>query len=249
MTETVRASLARIASGELSSVQLVEQYLEELEKSESVIRAWQHLDKAYVLSEAKHLDDLQRSGQPLGALHGIPVGIKDIFNTDNMPTEFGSPIYRGHTPAANATTINQLKQAGAIIMGKTVTTEFAYMHPSVTTNPHNREHTPGGSSSGSAAAVAAGHIPLALGTQTNGSVIRPASFCGVYGHKPSRGIVSRGGVLQTATHLDHVGAFARDLGDLALLCDCIGSHDTSDPASFSSARPGMLDAAPPVHLV
>ncbi|MEM7255807.1 MAG: amidase [Pseudomonadota bacterium] len=240
MTTTVRECVQHITNGSLTSVQLVQSCFEVIDSSEPAIQAWQYLDREQVLAEAEKLDNIRRRGQPLGALHGIPIGVKDIFDTDDMPTERGSAIYHGRTPQTNATVINRLKEAGALIMGKTVTTEFAYMHPASTTNPHNAAHTPGGSSSGSAAAVAAGHVPLALGSQTNGSVIRPASYCGVYGYKPTRGIVSRQGVLQTSTHLDHVGGFARDIGDLALLCDCLGSYDPADSASYLAPRPAML---------
>lgn len=240
MTTTVRECVEHIANGSLTSVQLVQSCFAVIDDTEAAIHAWQHIDREQVLAEAEKLDDMRRRGQPLGALHGVPIGVKDIFDTSDMPTERGSPVYQGRIPQANASVINKLKEAGALIMGKTVTTEFAYMHPAATTNPHNAAHTPGGSSSGSAAAVAAGHVPLALGSQTNGSVIRPASFCGVYGYKPSRGILSRQGVLQTSTHLDHVGAFARDMGDLALLCDCMAAYDAADTASYLAPRPKML---------
>lgn len=241
MNNTVREWVAQITDGSLTSEKLVQSCLTCIDSSEPDIHAWQHLNKEAVLNDARAMDDIRRNGLAVGALHGIPVGIKDIFDTNDMPTTYGSAIYENHQPSANATVINRLKEAGAIIMGKTVSTEFAYMHPASTTNPHNAKHTPGGSSSGSAAAVAAGHIPLALGSQTNGSVIRPASFCGVYGFKPSRGLVSRHGVLQTSQHLDHIGGFARDLGDLALLCDCIAGYDPNDPASYLAPRPSLLN--------
>lgn len=237
---TVRECVALIAEGKLTSVQLVESCFQCIDSTEASIHAWQYIDKQQALAQAQELDDIRRRGEPLGALHGIPVGIKDIIDTNDMPTERGSPIYQGRQPATNATVIDKLKEAGAVILGKTVTTEFAYMHAADTKNPHNHSYSPGGSSSGSAAAVAAGHVPLALGSQTNGSVIRPASFCGVYGYKPSRGIISRSGVLETATHLDHVGVFARDIGDLALLTDCISGYDPEDTASELKPRPKHL---------
>lgn len=238
---SIRECVALIADGRLTAVQMVESCFACIEATEPTLAAWQYLDKENALQQAVALDDMRRHGQPLGALHGIPIGLKDIFDTDDMPTEYGSPIYQANQPAANATVVDKLKEAGAIILGKTVSTEFAYMHPSKTRNPHNPDYSPGGSSSGSAAAVAAGHVPLALGSQTNGSVVRPASFCGVYGYKPSRGIISRHGVLQTSQHLDHVGVFARDIGDLALLSDCIAGYDKNDPASYLKPRPGMLE--------
>jgi Asp-tRNA(Asn)/Glu-tRNA(Gln) amidotransferase A subunit family amidase len=240
MTATVRDWVTQIANGSLTSEKLVQSCLDCIDTTEPQIHAWQHLNKEALLSDARRMDDIRRQGYAVGAMHGIPVGIKDIINTVDQPTEYGSAIYQRNQPTANATVINKLKEAGAVIMGKTVTTEFAYMHPSRTTNPHNPARTPGGSSSGSAAAVAAGHVPLALGSQTNGSVIRPASFCGVYGFKPSRGIVSRQGVLQTSQHLDHVGGFARDIGDLALLCDRIAGYDPADPACYLAPKPSML---------
>ena len=146
--------------------------------------------------------------------------------------------------------IGRLKEAGAIIMGKTVTTEFAFMHPAATSNPHNHERSPGGSSSGSAAAVAAGHVPLAIGSQTNGSTVRPASYCGIYGFKPTRGIISRVGALQTSSALDQVGVFARSLHDTALLADVLGGYDRDDAASYMRPRPAMLHGAetePPIE--
>lgn len=237
---TIRECVALIAEGKLTSVQMVESCFQCIEATESTIHAWQHMDKESALAQAEALDDIRRRGGPLGALHGIPVGLKDIFDTNDMPTERGSPIYKDRQPDANATVVDKLKEAGAVILGKTVTTEFAYMHAAETKNPHNQQYSPGGSSSGSAAAVAAGHVPLALGSQTNGSVIRPASFCGVYGYKPSRGIISRNGVLQTSQHLDHVGVFARDIGDLALLTDCISGYDPADKASYLKPRPHQL---------
>jgi Asp-tRNA(Asn)/Glu-tRNA(Gln) amidotransferase A subunit family amidase len=157
------------------------------------------------------------------------VGIKDIIDTCDMPTEDGTVLHAGRTPARDAAVVAALRAAGAVIMGKTVTTECATYSPGKTRNPHNPEHTPGGSSSGSAAAVAAGMVPLALGSQTNGSVIRPASFCGVYGFKPSHGLIPRSGVMKLSRTLDHVGAFARTLDDLALLAETLVGWDADDP--------------------
>ena len=162
---------------------------------ENDVHAFTHLDADYALSQARALDERRRSGQPLGPLHGVPVGIKDIFDTADYPTECGSPLFKGRRPMRDCTAVARLRAAGAVIIGKTVTTECAYFHPGPTRNPHDLDRTPGGSSSGSAAAVAAGMIPLAIGSQTNGSVIRPASFCGVYGVKPTHGTISRHGAL------------------------------------------------------
>src|SRR5262249_51837452 len=158
--------------------------------------------------------ELRLSGKPIGLLHGVPVAVKDIFDTADMPTERGSPLYSGRTPSRDSAVVARLRASGAIILGKTVTTEFAFLTPSKTRNPHNPEHTPGGSSSGSAAAVAAGMAPLAIGSQTNGSTIRPAAFCGIVGFKPTHGLISRGGVLALSRTLDHVGLFARTIDDV-----------------------------------
>lgn len=247
---TVRECVARISDGTLTSEQLVLDCFEVIEASEESLMAWTHLDKEQALQQARALDDIRRRGKPLGALHGIPVGVKDVFDTSDMPTERGSEIFNGRKTEHDAAVIEKLREQGAVIMGKTVTTEFAFMHPSVTRNPHNPNYSPGGSSSGSAAAVGAGHVPLALGTQTNGSVIRPASFCGTYGFKPSRGVVSRRGVLETSPTLDQVGMFARDPADMALLADVIKGYDASDKQSYLEPRPRMLEgflSDPPIE--
>ena len=154
-----------------------------------------HIDADHALRQARALDERRRNGKPLGPLHGVPVAIKDIFDTADYKTECGSPLLKGRQPMRDCTAVARLREAGAVIIGKTVTTEFAYFHPGPTRNPHDLERTPGGSSSGSAAAVAAGMVPLAVGSQTNGSVIRPAAFCGVYGVKPTHGTISRHGAL------------------------------------------------------
>jgi Asp-tRNA(Asn)/Glu-tRNA(Gln) amidotransferase A subunit family amidase len=177
------------------------------------------------------------------------VGVKDIFDTKDMPTENGTPLHAGRAPTEDATVVSLLREAGAVIMGKTVTTELAVYAPGKTRNPHNPEHTPGGSSSGSAAAVAAGMVPLAVGSQTNGSVIRPASYCGAYGFKPSRGRISRHNVLAQSPPLDSMGVFARAVEDLALIGDCLMAYDDRDPAMRPTSRPQLSRVAaeePPV---
>ena len=166
----------------------------------------------------------------------MPVGVKDIIDTADMPTENGTVLHKGRTPRDDAGVVTQLRAAGAVILGKTVTTECAYFNPGKTRNPHNLEHTPGGSSSGSAAAVAAGMVPLALGSQTAGSVIRPAAFCGVYGFKPTHGLIPRHGILQLSRTLDHVGLFARGIDDLALLLEQLQGFDERDPDTRPRAR-------------
>ena len=226
-----------IEEGSLSSVDLVESCFQRIDEVEESIGAWAQLDRETALEQARQADDFRRRGLPLGALHGLPVGIKDIIDTSDYPTERGSVIYQGRTPATDATVVSLLREAGAIILGKTVTTELAVYSPGKTRNPHNTEHTPGGSSSGSAAAVAAGMVALSVGTQTNGSVIRPASYCGVYGFKPSFARISRFGVMMQSKPLDTVGVFARSLADLALISDVLVRYDSQDS--------NMKPAAPP----
>src|SRR5690606_8565788 len=182
-------------------------------------------------------------GNPLGPLHGVPVGVKDIIDTADMPTEDGTVLHAGRTPTHDATVVALLRAAGAVILGKTVTTECAYFAPGKTRNPHNPDHTPGGSSSGSAAAVAAGMVPLAIGTQTNGSVIRPAAFCGVYGFKPTHGLVPRRGLIRLSRTLDPVRFFARTLEAIALLAEQMPGYDERDPDTAPRARIPFRDLA------
>lgn len=236
---TAAQAAREIREGHLSSVDLVKACLVRIEQTEPAIQAWVHLDAKQALDQAAEMDRIRRAGMGLGSLHGVPVGLKDIIDTSDMPTRRGSPIFAERNPGTDATLVDRLRDAGAVIMGKTVTTEFAFLNPSHTHNPHDPSRTPGGSSSGSAAAVAAHHVPLAIGTQTNGSVIRPASFCGVYGFKPTSGIISRTGLLQTSVTLDQVGVFARSLDDAALLSDALAGCDSRDPASFRRPRPAM----------
>lgn len=233
----------RIRSGRLSSVDLVKACLEQIDRTEPELKAWAHVDGEGALETAARMDAIRKSGRATGALHGVPVGLKDIVDTADMPTQRGTPIFAGHQPDADAALVERLREAGAVILGKTKTTELAFVHPTDTRNPHNHAHSPGGSSSGSAAAVAAHNVPLSVGTQTNGSMIRPASFCGVYGFKPTRGIIPRRGVLQTSNSLDQVGCFGRTLEDVALMADVMGFYDPSDSLSFARPRPAMLDGA------
>jgi Asp-tRNA(Asn)/Glu-tRNA(Gln) amidotransferase A subunit family amidase len=196
---------------------------------DDAVQAWTFLDPAQLLAQARAADEDRLSGRPIGPLHGVPVGIKDIIDTADMPTENGSVLHAGRTPSRDATVVSRLRGAGALIMGKTVTTEFATRAPGKTRNPRNPAHTPGGSSSGSAAAVAAGMVPVALGSQTGGSVIRPAAYCGVYGLKPTHGLISRAGMFQLSRSLDHVGVFGRSIPDLALLLEVLAGYDERDP--------------------
>jgi len=239
---TARALRAALEEGRITVRELVETCLARIEADEPRIRAWAHLDRDYALAQAEALDEARRRGRPLGPLFGLPVGVKDIVDTADLPTEHGSPIFVGRRPTADAWLVGRLKAAGAVILGKTVTTEFAAFTPGPTRNPHDPERTPGGSSSGSAAAVAAGMVPLAIGSQTNGSVIRPAAFCGVVGFKPTHGLVPRTGMLEQSPTLDHVGVFARDLGDAALLAETLAGFDPEDPATRPQAAPRLVRA-------
>ena len=232
-----------IRDGAFSSEELVAACLARVREVDRNVEAWAFLDPEYALQQARALDQHRSEGGSLGPLHGVPVGIKDIIDTVDMPTECGTVLHAGRTPARDATVVTMLRAAGAVIMGKTVTTECATYTPGKTRNPHNPEYTPGGSSSGSAAAVAAGMVPLALGSQTNGSVIRPAAFCGVYGFKPTHGLITRHGVLKLSRALDHVGVFARTLEDIALACELLVGGDERDPDTRPRARIPFRDIA------
>jgi len=205
--------------------------------------AWAYLDPESALAQAAECDRIRKAGLGTGPLHGLPVGLKDVIDTRDMPTQRGTDIFKDRQPDKDARLVERLRESGAVIMGKTVTTELAFVHANDTRNPHNPEHSPGGSSSGSAAAVAACHVPLAVGTQTNGSVIRPASFCGTFGFKPTRGVISRAGVLKTSDSLDQVGCFGRSLEDVALLTDALAGYDQADSCSFARPRPQMRAGA------
>lgn len=221
----------RLADGSLTAVEVAQACLARIDAREPEVQAWVWLDRAAVLRDAKALDAHHAAHGPVGPLHGLPVGIKDVIDTAGIPTENGCKLDVGRIPTADATVVTKLKAAGALIFGKTVTTELAFMNPSKTRNPVNPAHTPGGSSAGSAAAVAAGMIPLALGTQTGGSVARPASFCGVVGVKPSFGAIPSEGVLLQSHSLDTVGVFARDLEGAGILSDVLIER-ANTPALF-----------------
>jgi Asp-tRNA(Asn)/Glu-tRNA(Gln) amidotransferase A subunit family amidase len=232
-----------VRDGVVSSEQLVEACLARIREVDGQVQAWAFLDPDHALAQARAADAWRSEGRLTGALHGVPVGIKDIFDTADMPTEYGSTLYAGRTPSRDATVVSMLRAAGAVIMGKTVTTEFAYFAPGKTRNPHNPEHTPGGSSSGSAAAVAAEMVPLALGSQTNGSTIRPAAFCGVIGFKPTHGSISRHRILRLSRTLDQVGLFARTIEDIALLAAQLVGYDERDPDMRPRARVPFVEVA------
>ncbi|HEY7760866.1 MAG TPA: amidase [Burkholderiales bacterium] len=221
MDELYRLSLVeaarRLASGEMTSEVYARGLLLRVREVEDGIYAWARLEPEEAIARAREADARLRAGRTPGPLHGVPVGVKDIINTRGIPTQMGSPIYRGWVPEHNAEVVDRLQTAGAFPLGKTVTTEFAFLTPPKTRNPWNPAHTPGGSSSGSAAAVAAGMVPVAIGTQTNGSVIRPAAFCGVVGYKPGKGVLSTDGILPFSPTLDQPGVFARSVEDAGLL--------------------------------
>lgn len=235
MTEPYRLSLTemvrQIRRGKLSPVALAESVLKRIDFLEPSIQAWVTVDRQKVMEEARRGEKEISRRRTRGPLHGIPLGVKDIFYTAGMKTTGGSKVLADFIPSFDSTAVLRLKQAGAIILGKTATTEFAYADPAPTCNPWNREHTPGGSSSGSAAAVAAGMCPGTLGSQTGGSVLRPASYCGVVGLKPTYGRISRYGVIPFSWSLDHVGIFTRTVSDAALLLNVLAGYDSQDPTT------------------
>tara|TARA_B100001121_G_scaffold308527_1_gene332842 strand:- start:4270 stop:5598 length:1329 start_codon:yes stop_codon:yes gene_type:complete len=232
---------SKIRNAEVTSAEVCEQYINRYEKFEKDVKAWAHFDKKILLEKAAEADEHRRSGKPVGSLHGIPIAVKDIFGTVDMPTECGTVIRKGKSYSQNAETVDLLIAAGAIVMGKTTTSELAYLGPPKTTNPHDYSRTPGGSSSGSAAAVASFMAPVSLGSQTGGSIIRPASYCGVVGYKPSYGLISRNNVLKTSYHLDHIGMFARSVEDVALLAKVLIKKDKYDPATIYYSAENILD--------
>ena len=226
MTDLFRRPLRSIAAGDATAPQFAESQLARIAATDSAIDAWAHLDPAYVRHEAQRCD----AARTRGPLAGCGIGVKDIIATTDLPTQMGSPIYDARQSDDDALCVSRLKSAGGFVFGKTVTTEFAFMEPGKTRNPWNREHTPGGSSSGSAAAVAAGQIAAAIGTQTNGSVIRPAAFCGVVGFKPSHDAIPYAGINVFSATLDTVGTFTRNVADAALLASALAERARIAPA-------------------
>src|SRR5829696_2985828 len=233
----------KIRSGEISSEELVWACLDRIEQREPTVHAWKFLDPELALMQARRCD----ASETRSPLHGVPVAVKDQFDTADMPTGYGSPIYEGHRPVADAGSVARLREAGAVILGKTKLTEFALYHPTDTTNPLDPARTPGGSSSGSAAAVADFMVPVATGTQTVGSIIRPASYCGIFGYKPTFGSISRSGVLPLCASLDHVGLFASTVEDLKLLMTTLTQVHPRQ-ASMRIAQPVDLDLRGPGDL-
>ncbi len=244
MTDIFSLSLEELAKkikdAEFTSVEVCEKYIERINKFEKDVKAWAHFDKKVLLEKATEADDHRRSGKPVGLLHGVPIAVKDIIGTVDMPTECGTVIRKGKSYSQNAEIIDLLHASGAIVMGKTATSELAYLGPPATTNPHDKNRTPGGSSSGSAASVASFMAPASIGSQTGGSVIRPASYCGVVGYKPSYGLISRNGVLRTSYSLDQIGMFGRKVADVAMLAKVLIKKDKYDAATIHYSTENIL---------
>jgi aspartyl-tRNA(Asn)/glutamyl-tRNA(Gln) amidotransferase subunit A len=240
----VREGVSRVQAGELTAAALVDACLEKVRALDPTLHAWAHVDGDGARTAARALD----GGTSRGILRGVPIGVKDIFHVQGMPTTAGSRPFAHSRPATDATSVARLRAAGAIVLGKTHTTEFAFRDPAPTCNPWNPAHTPGGSSSGSAAAVAARMVPAALGTQTVGSVLRPAAYCGVVGYKPTHGLVPADGVIPLAWSLDHVGVFARSVADVAVVLGVLTGRGL-DPVPVGAPRlalvPELLERATP----
>jgi amidase len=235
-----RAIARGVQAGTFTAEAVTRDCLERIAAREDEIQAWQFLDPERAIAEARAIDQKRARG----ALAGVPVGIKDVIDTADMPTTYGSAVYRDFRPRADASCVALMRAAGAVGIGKTVTTEFAAVSPGKTRNPHNGAHTPGGSSSGSAAAVGAGTIPLAFGTQTSGSTIRPASFCGAVGYKPTFAMIDRTGVKTLASALDTVGLFARNVRDIAFFAAVLsGRADLNVPDEVARPRIGLFRTA------
>ncbi len=239
----LRETAAALRAGSLSARACCEGTLERIRARDPQVEAWAALDEGRALALAQVCDAKRSAGATLGTLHGIPVGVKDIIDTADLPTQMGSSVFAGHRPERNAPIVDRLLAAGAYVLGKTVTTEFAFLHPGKTRNPWDPAHTPGGSSSGSAAAVASGMVPAAIGTQTNGSVIRPAAFCGVVGFKPGFGLIPCAGALQFSATLDQMGVFTRSVADAAAFAAAL-----SDAGSIA-AEIGDVRSAPRIALL
>ena len=232
-----------LASGALAVRDLVAALLARIDATDAGIRAWAHLDRERALAEAARLDALPVAQR--GAVFGLPLGVKDIIDTADLPTQLGSPVGAGRRPAQDARCVARWRAAGGVVLGKTVTTEFAFMHPGPTANPWSPRHTPGGSSSGSAAAVALGQVPAAIGTQTNGSVIRPAAYCGVVGFKPTLDLVPFGGAAVFSATFDTVGTFTRSVADAAIVAHALAPAIARDAVPRSGPpRIAFVDRFP-----
>jgi Asp-tRNA(Asn)/Glu-tRNA(Gln) amidotransferase A subunit family amidase len=236
LIEAARALL----QGSMSSRACTEHFLARIRERDAAVQAWAALDEARALALAGECDRRFATSPERAPLHGVPIGVKDIIDTADLPTEMGTPAYAGHRPARDAAVVERAKRAGAFVLGKTVTTECAFRHPGKTRNPWHLEHTPGGSSSGSAAAVAAGFVPAAIGTQTSGSVIRPAAFCGVVGFKPTYGTIPMAGVFRLSETLDQVGVFTAGVADAALFAAQLVDGEVIPPEVPGLDRPPRL---------
>ena len=243
MSPTLIETAQALIQGAMSSRACTEHYLARIRERDAAVQAWATLDEPRALAIASECDRRRAASHEGASLHGVPIGVKDIIDTADLPTEMGTPAFAGHRPERDAAVVERLKRAGSFVLGKTVTTECAFMHPGKTRNPWHPQHTPGGSSSGSAAAVAAGFVPAAIGTQTNGSVIRPAAFCGVVGFKPTFGTISFAGALQFSETLDQMGTFTRTVADAALLAAQLAEGEAIPPDA------GRLDRPPRVGVL
>jgi len=241
---SLAAAVQGMASGGISCADYTLACLARIEAREPEVQAWAWLDRELALAKAREADQALTAGRSVGPLHGIPVGIKDIMHTRGLPTGMGSATFAGFIPDDSAAVVEAVERAGAFVLGKTVTSELAYFAPGKTRNPHDPAHTPGGSSSGSAAAVAAGMVPGALGTQTNGSVIRPAAFCGVVGFKPSAGLIPTRGIQPFSPSLDQVGVFTRGVADAGLLASVL-----IDPLAQAGDMASSLAALTPLDRI
>ena len=242
-TLSVLQAARAVREGKLSSLELTEACLARVEAREREVRAFAYLNRDLALAQAKAVDEAQRAGRPVGPLAGVPLGVKDVFDTFDQPTQHGSPFFKDNQPLEDCAAVALLRRAGAVILGKTVTTELANPAPAPTRNPHDISRTPGGSSAGSAVAVADCMVHGAIGTQTKASIMRPASYCGVFGFKPSHGLIPRPGVLRMSRLLDQVGTMARTLADAALIAEVMIGYDPRDPDSRPLAAPGLAAAA------
>jgi len=234
-TLSATEAAARIAAGRLTSEALVAACIERIQSREPEVRAWAHFDAAIAIEQARARD----RETPRTRLHGIPVGVKDVIDTADLPTEYGSPIYRGNRPSCDAACVAQVRELGGVILGKTVTTEFATRHPGKTRNPRDVRHTPGGSSSGSAAAVADAMVPIAFGTQTTSSIVRPAAFCGAVGYKPSFGLVNRAGLKFLSDSLDTIGTLTRTVPDAAMIVEELCGAQVTSFDNMTAPRIGF----------
>src|ERR1700689_4264431 len=221
----------KIARGETTCEAVTRDCVARINERDDVVKAWVNFDPDLALAQARALGRSPNRGP----LHGVPIGVKDIIDTFDMPTEFGSPIYKGHRPPSDAACVALLRRAGAVMLGKTATCEFAGMAPAETNNPHHPAHTPGGSSSGSAAAVADDMVPAALGTQTGGSVLRPSSYCGIFGFKPTYNTFNKMGVWPAAETIDTIGVHARSLDDIALITAVLRMQTPGPPRKMDHA--------------